>query len=54
MFAFYFPTGTGDIVKLSDVLEKEVDQKYYLTESQTKFTLDPMRLKKKYTSLHQQ
>jgi len=35
MFVMNFPQGTGDIVSLSDVLEKDVDEKYsYQTNRQ--------------------
>ena len=43
----------GKECSLSDILEDAVDDKYFLSEAQTKFILDPMRLKKKYTTLHQ-
>ena len=39
----------GNGSSLSDILEENVDEKYYLSEQQTKFILNPMRLKKKYT-----
>jgi len=35
MFAMNFPQGTGDIVSLSDILENEVAEKYFLSEKQT-------------------
>lgn len=40
MFAFNFPAGTGDIVKLSDVLQKSVPEKYFLSEEATKNLLE--------------
>jgi DNA (cytosine-5)-methyltransferase 3A len=36
-------------ILLKDILEKEVDLKYFLTEKALKFVTDPNRLKKKYT-----
>ena len=36
MFVFNFPIGTGDIVSLSDILEEQVNQKYFLSEVATK------------------
>ncbi len=48
---FNFPEGFPLEKRLKDVLEDEVDEKYFLSEKALSFVLNPMRLKKKYTAI---
>ena len=48
---FQFPEGFPLEKRLKDILEDEVDEKYYLSEKAMSFILNPMRLNKKYTAV---
>lgn len=48
---FKFPEGFPLETRLKDILEDEVDEKYYLSEKAMSFILNPMRLNKKYTAV---
>ena len=48
---FTFPEGFPLEKRLKDVLEDEVDEKYFLSEKAISFITNPMRLKKKYTAI---
>ena len=39
-------------IKLKDIVEKEVDEKYFLSEKAIKYITDAIRIKKKYTSIN--
>lgn len=48
---FKFPTGFPLELRLKDVLEEEVDEKYYVSDKGKAFITNPMRIAKKYTSV---
>ena len=39
-------------ITLNSILEEQVDQRYFLSEKQTNYVMNPTRLKKKITSVH--
>jgi DNA-cytosine methyltransferase len=49
---FNWPNKQTLTLRLSDLLEHDVPDKYYLTDKQVNFILDKVRLKKGYTSLN--
>ena len=48
---FRFPEGFPLEKRLKDVLEDEVDEKYFVSDKGKAFITNPMRLEKKYTSV---
>lgn len=49
---FKFPKPFPLQKRVADLLEDEVDEKYFASEKETKYVLSPMRLQKQYTSIN--
>ena len=53
MIAFNFPSGTGVICSLKDILEEQVDQKYFLSEKATQGIIRASQMIKYREQSHQ-